>query len=667
MSLKSSEILDEEKYLNDVLNAINDLRNKEIDELRIIKEKQKEFSLKFAEDAQMMDPAEMVFFKERLLSFSQQQEDAQNYIERLNRQEKSPYFGRIDFKDDDFGDLDKIYIGINNVFKYGTSVPYVCDWRAPISSLFYDYEIGKAQYSTKEGEINGEIFLKRQYKIQDKVLKEAFNSSVVIQDDILQQVLANNASSKMQSIISTIQREQNKIIRNEVSKNILVQGVAGSGKTSIALHRIAYLLYQHRDSLSPKEILILSPNKLFSKYISDVLPELGEENVEQVQFYDVANDELKFLKKQLQTREENIEEIFNNDQLMAYVNYCHSLDFYIKFKRECSNYFDNIFFAEDIDYGNVVVKAGDINKLYYTNYKEKPVHTRISWICDYITSLLNVKNENGRLAKKTKEKLYSFFAELDILKIYTDILANMNLTFSLTQNNKIRYCDISNILYIVNYLYGLNCFKNIKYLIVDEMQDYSYVQFDIFNNLFNCSKTILGDINQCIEKSLSYDSLEFLAKMLDADLVNMNKSYRSTYELTDYACSIKNISCDKVERHGEKPIKLTVNRNNFEETINDICTSNCQFNSIAILTKDSLEAQEIYKKLNSVLDISLNIDTECQIKKLCVMPAYLSKGLEFDMVIVPNTKKYNLSNVFDKNLYYIPVTRALHKLYLLSD
>lgn len=217
------------------------------------------------------------FLSERERSHGQMSE----HIKTLERLEDSPYFGRIDFLEDGESDSDPIYIGLSSVMDKNEEEFLIYDWRAPISSLYYDYPPGRAKYDTVEGEIEGEITLKRQFIIRNSVIKGMFDTGLTIGDHLLQAVLGDNADTKMKSIVATIQREQNQIIRNEKSKLLIVQGVAGSGKTSAALQRVAYLLYRYRETLSSDNIVLFSPNPLFNSYVATVLPELGEENMKQ--------------------------------------------------------------------------------------------------------------------------------------------------------------------------------------------------------------------------------------------------------------------------------------------------------------------------------------------------------------------------------------------------
>ena len=226
---------------------------------------------------------------------------------RLHIQKNSPYFARIDFAPNGKKTVQKVYIGIGNIID--NEKLYVADWRAPISSLYYDYNLGDASFFIGKDEFKGKLELKRQYKIEDGQLLSYFDTDLTINDEILQDILSHNVSVKMKQIVSSIQKEQNTIVRNDKNENMLVQGVAGSGKTSIALHRAAYLLYKHRNSIKSSDILIISPNNIFSSYISDVLPQLGEDNLVETTFAQIARAELK---RPIQTRENMLDEIATN-------------------------------------------------------------------------------------------------------------------------------------------------------------------------------------------------------------------------------------------------------------------------------------------------------------------------------------------------------------------
>lgn len=644
----------EKKYLKTVLKELEKQKQEYLNQQNGLQKQKKDLSVLYSEDFYNMDDEEKLTEGDRLAEFDNMIAFMDSCITKINRQIYSPYFGRVDFKEN--SKTNAVYVGVNNVVKPNKDFPLVCDWRAPVSSLFYDYETGSAEYEAPNGKVKGEIVLKRQYEIKNSELKNAFDSTLTIGDNILKDVLSQNASQKMKTIVSTIQKEQNKIIRANKNKSMLVQGVAGSGKTSIALHRIAYLLYQNKNTLKAEDVLILSPNKLFSEYISDVLPELGEENISQMSFFRLAQKELEFLGIELEKREENLEEVCTNSTRLNEVAYKHSYEFYKSLETFCKQYFNVAFNPKDLKFGEQTITAKEMFDLYNKTYINKTPAVRVEWIVDYIIDKLNITKNINDFFEKIKSMLYPFFEQTNVVNIYSAFLAGIGMKFSLNKKEQIRYDDIGAIMYISNYFLGINKFNEVKYLIIDEMQDYSFATYDVLNTIFPCNKTILGDINQCIEKVMSKQDLQLLTEMLNVDYVEMNKSYRSTYEITEFASKLKGIQVEPFKRYGKKPELVKTNN------LNLVVKNLLNHNSIAVLTKTIKEAKQVFESLNQIDDLSLNIDYNEQINKVCVMPSFMAKGLEFDAVVVPNYCKQNYSNVFDLNILYVSATRALHQL-----
>ncbi len=644
----------EKKYLKTVLKELEKQKQEYLNQQNGLQKQKKDLSVLYSEDFYNMDDEEKLTEGDRLAEFDNMIAFMDSCITKINRQIYSPYFGRVDFKEN--SKTNAVYVGVNNVVKPNKDFPLVCDWRAPVSSLFYDYETGSAEYEAPNGKVKGEIVLKRQYEIKNSELKNAFDSTLTIGDNILKDVLSQNASQKMKTIVSTIQKEQNKIIRANKNKSMLVQGVAGSGKTSIALHRIAYLLYQNKNTLKAEDVLILSPNKLFSEYISDVLPELGEENISQMSFFRLAQKELEFLGIELEKREDNLEEVCTNSTRLNEVAYKHSYEFYKSLETFCKQYFNVAFNPKDLKFGEQTITAKEMLDLYNKTYINKTPAVRVEWIVDYIIDKLNITKNINDFFEKIKSMLYPFFEQTNVVNIYSAFLAGIGMKFSLNKKEQIRYDDIGAIMYISNYFLGINKFNEVKYLIIDEMQDYSFATYDVLNTIFPCNKTILGDINQCIEKVMSKQDLQLLTEMLNVDYVEMNKSYRSTYEITEFASKLKGIQVEPFKRYGKKPELVKTNN------LNLVVKNLLNHNSIAVLTKTIKEAKQVFESLNQIDDLSLNIDYNEQINKVCVMPSFMAKGLEFDAVVVPNYCKQNYSNVFDLNILYVSATRALHQL-----
>lgn len=256
------------------------------------------------------DPVEIASNRVSILEEHSSYEMRASRRRLLLKQQENPYFGRIDFVYDGDDEPEILYIGLGGLQKKTGDGNIIYDWRAPISSMYYDFDIGKAYYDAPVGRLDGEIVQKRQLKIRKGILEYALQSNFKIDDDILQRELSGNGSTKMRNIVATIQKEQNAIVRDQISNVMVVQGVAGSGKTSIALHRIAFLLYQNKKDLKSSEVLIISPNTIFSDYISNVLPELGEQNIIEVSFDEIAEHEMKGITK-YETKYKQMEYVIN--------------------------------------------------------------------------------------------------------------------------------------------------------------------------------------------------------------------------------------------------------------------------------------------------------------------------------------------------------------------
>ena len=272
MNISKEERKKEEKYLENCINVIKDYLSELGQELYEKEEKIQEFKKYIWDNKASLDPTEL----KNLMSDNDLEVylalEKGKYFQKLFKIQNSPYFGSIIFEEEN--ELPKIiYLGITHLEDKNKNY-LIYDWRAPISSLFYDYEVGECSYKAPEKVIKGNLKRKRQYKIENAKIKHIFDNNINIDDSLLQEVLSNDGSEKMKNIVNTIQQEQNKIIRNVEDKSLIVQGIAGSGKTSVALHRIAFLLYKI-ENLSSKNVLIFSPNNIFSEYISNVLPELG--------------------------------------------------------------------------------------------------------------------------------------------------------------------------------------------------------------------------------------------------------------------------------------------------------------------------------------------------------------------------------------------------------
>lgn len=302
--------------------------------------------------------------------------------EKMEKLKESPYFARIDFVYDGEEEAETYYIGRFGFTHHNENL--IFDWRAPISGMFYDYDTGRAKFEAPVGWIEGELTRKRQFKIKDGIMEYAIESSTNVQDEILQKELAHTSDEKMKSIISTIQREQNVIIRNESANTLIIQGVAGSGKTSIALHRIAFLLYRFKNQIKAEDVTIISPNKVFADYISNVIPELGEEPICEMSFLDIANQALKETisfeaeKNPLENEDEAWKKRARFKSNRAFVDL---LDQYINKLSE------RVFLAKDYTYQDNVVQASWIQERFHA-YEKIPVKQRLTFVAGDIREKL---------------------------------------------------------------------------------------------------------------------------------------------------------------------------------------------------------------------------------------------------------------------------------------
>jgi DNA helicase-2/ATP-dependent DNA helicase PcrA len=663
-----------------------------------------------------------------LSELNTQTADYGSTLKQLNRYKKiigSPYFGRFDFKETDSISRDKIYIGLYNVMDRKTGDILVYDWRTPIAGIFYQYELGKVSYSAPTGIITGDISLKRQYRIQNSELKYFFDCSVLINDEILQEVLSRNSSPRMRNIVETIQKEQDLIIRDTDNELLIVQGVAGSGKTSIALHRIAFLLYRGLNfNINTANFLILSPNAVFSKYISSVLPDLGEENVAQTTFDDLAATQLEG-KFKLETRNLQLESliVLQDDESMAIkkqgIEFKGSRLFVQILERLIRYYERRLINFEDIYFHGKIIETGQqIKHLFLKNASGTPMARRLQRIEQMILDQVHplqkkklekiekiVANSDGHdLEVKSFSRLLSIketnvfmkhlrkFTTVDYVDLYRVLFQKPELFLKLAQglelpaqieqvvretNSSLQrgyayYEDCAPLLYLKLRVEGGDLFSDIRQVLIDEAQDYYPLQYEVFKLLFkNARYTILGDIHQAVEKDadLSLYSVieEILNKSRTAKLV-LNKGYRSSSEIN--ACT-QNLLGKKQEfisfkRREAKPVVV------FEETPDRILLTIASdidrffkqgYESIAVIGKTRREAENIYAELQKLTSARLVTANDAEIEKgVVVIPSYMAKGLEFDVVLIHDASRNNYSTGLDRKLLYIACTRALHQL-----
>lgn len=627
------------------------------------------------------------------------------------RMKDSPYFGRVDFLYDGELETTPCYIGISNLSKNAAELPLVYDWRAPVSSLFYDYDSGPAEYEAPAGVITGKITDKYQYKIQNGRIIYMLQSDMNIDDDILKKELGTHASASLKAIVSTIQKEQNLIIRDTEHRIVAVQGCAGSGKTSVALHRIAYLLYHNRHSLKASQVLILSPNGVFADYISRILPELGEENICEMSLDVWAYHKLKKV-GELQDRYDRMEELLGcrkHDHSTREADYKQS----IEYVQELDGYILGLE-SEGVDFRDFkhrghLYKAEYIEKLFYDKLWNIPILERMERVAEFIIDeeeTLLGRDISAEERQSIIDSLNEMYVQRDLIAIYNDFLEQSGrrpLKAQLTgvvrpedydatsdeDNNGIDeygvpkppkadkgwlradlipYEDVYPILYLKYSLYFNQEERPVKHLIIDEMQDYTYLQYRLIEKLFHCAMTILGDKAQTMEEK-QRDVLEFLPSVFGKDLyrVELNKSYRSTREITEFAASILGLdTVSSIDRHGEAVSEQSYASEEecIEALVKALNDMSCYCDTIAVLTTCADRAKEIHtylaeEDIGTELSL-LTADTSVFKRGISVAPFYLTKGLEFDGVCIIDEAMP--SEDLHKQAMYVAATRALHKL-----
>ena len=629
-------------------------------------------------------------------------EEEEHKILLLEKMIKSPYFARIDFKFDDEDEFEKIYIGRSSLRKNSYQEMYVYDWRSPIASIFYRFMTGEAFYDAPCGRVTGELNLKRQYEIKNGKLEYFFDSDVQIVDEFLRQLLSQNTTAKMKAIVETIQHEQDVVIRDMENDLLMVQGVAGSGKTSIALHRAAYLMYQGlQTKLSANNIMIISPNSIFEQYISNVLPELGEDNVISSVFEDILSALL--IGRKIQSRNDFLENLIVNSKYKEISR--NSIEFKTSsFFREILDQFlidipRQWIEFEDVYYEGKCVVSRQILKDKILGRTETPLGIKLEQLEDYILEQIfgTGKGRGHKEEKNLIKQEIQKFIKIDIVELYKILFSNEAYFYSLLQNSNpsqnikniwkytkenleadsLYYDDAIAIAYLYLKIYGTNKYKNIKQVVIDEAQDYYPLQYEIFNLLFSNAKfTILGDMKQTLAKKEDISFYEQIQKILNkkkSSLIMLDKSFRCTNEILNFSLKFieQSSQIKSFNRNGDSPkVYIADNSEIFiDEIVKEIKL--CQekgFQSICLICKTEKNSIYLFNKIKHKLDIQLiKNGSVSDLQGVFILPVYMSKGLEFDTVLICDADSQNYHDEDDKNLLYVACTRALHKLSLFCE
>ncbi len=638
----------------------------------------------------------------------------------LNKNElafKKPYFGRIDYYEYEDKERFSLYIGKNGIRK-NRSEGLIIDWRAPVSSVYYDSDIGESSYQTPYGEtIDISLEMKRTYEISDSALIDFYDSSVVTNDEFLTKYLSKNKEVVLGEIIATIQKEQNEIIRDTPFHNVIVQGVAGSGKTTVAMHRISYILYNYKDKFKSDEFYIIGSNKMLLNYITGVLPNLDVYNVNQMTMqefllllldkdfdpskgrYRLDNGFMKL--KDLQTYD-------GERELKSYkgsIDFIKALDCFLK------QYVLNTILREDIIYKDETIYTKDEITYYLNFFEDKPMQEKIDLLNKQLAYRISSINEQNMESKDTiKAEVKSFknyfgnrSNKINLIEVYRKFLEYMEecpeefenkgikvlSSEGITQlqndlhNKKLDLYDLAMLTMIKKRLKHTRDFEYFRHIVIDEAQDFGVLIFCLLKNLFqNCTYTIMGDVSQNIYYDAGMNSWESIKKEifnLDKDkFYVLAKSYRNTIEISEYAgrvlkkCSFETYDIQPIIRHGRK---VTLREMNSEQEmvmatvqiVEEILEND--YDTVAIICRTIDEARRVERLLMShitVMSLPENLENMTFMNGIMVLPIHMTKGLEFDGVIIWNPDENNYrENDADAKLLYVAITRAMHELYII--
>lgn len=758
--MASNEFLEEVAHLQIVTDKIREIIESDEEEAGILKDRIRQKRGEMWDDFKHID-----LDQEGLAELTQETMSEYLDVDRFNTFDKrsnsmrrflnSPYFARLDFQELGYDDTESIYIGYLSLIDDCNVL--ICDWRADVSSMYYDSPLGITSYETQYGKIDVDLKLRRQFKIEKSVLKYMFDSDIAIDDTILQEELGKSSDMKMKTIITTIQKEQNQIIRDITGDLIIVQGVAGSGKTSIALHRLAYLLFKYRKTISSGNIVIYSPNTVFGSYIEDVLPELGEDKVNQTDFryeftklIDEANeaDEPAQDKKKSEKNEsENLaglyeesydsvsedeeaeteekpkvlegdmfsgtdeyyEHIFSDNDRFRFSRIKGSAEFANDLERLYISKSNDLRFDEDIMFLDEVLCTGEqLQELYLNVYKSYSVNTRKEKILSFLLDKAETELKRRKMAEFDK-KLRAYNAEhflestksetdaeknkywknaiaqlsdtirnqvnTDVYKIYLEACKNVSeeMYESVRKDyseKTLKFEDLLCIMWLKLVSGKVFPKMKIKHVVVDEAQDYPPVVYMILNRLYPQAKfTILGDCDQSlINDGGNLDEVASYFPQKSGKFFRLTKSYRSTVEINEFLARFrKNTEVNTFNRHGKEP--EIIRSENIGHDIDSLISSLRKegFRSNAVICRDEKHAFEIYDAVKDLIPNAELVtgETVMHLGRTSIMPVYLSKGLEFDSVIVPDPERFACEGE-ENPLMFVACSRALHRVYILE-
>ncbi|MEH7237855.1 RNA polymerase recycling motor HelD [Bacillus sp. JJ1562] len=668
-------------------------------------------------------------------------------VRSLKRNRPKPYFARINFKREETGNEEILYFGKVSLFDKETQQPIIVDWRSPVANLYYDGRLGDVSYEAEGEEFEGYLSLKRQFIIEEGKLEEIRDVDLTTTDELLQKSLSESASNRLTDIVSTIQEEQNNIIRADLNKPIIVQGAAGSGKTTIALHRISYFIYTYAEYFSPDQLMILAPNRLFIDYISEVLPELGVDHILQTTYVDFVK---KCLGKPFKLTKSDgkllgfIHDEFKNPDMIKWISaFKGSLEYRDMLEHYVDDILSSLLPQEDFFVSKFkLYKARDIHHLMTYEYRYLPYYKRIDKVKKVLQNTVRLQKKNmihkvtkfyddkldnvlfktkidpekrrryvtkaldkkaalvEEITKQSRTAVNTYIKKLphhDVFYYFQKFVSELFPTYAsgfltdeqiqffmdyqkqLQKSKQYELEDLAGLLYLKARLYGVRKELKARNVVIDEAQDYSYFQFAALKTALETDMfTIVGDLAQGIH---SYRGINNWTPVLDkifprATYKTLQKSYRTTIEIMNTANQLLDLLeldlplVEPVVRHGERPAFHQINGSEKEtvnaiaEVIQNLYDENMK--TVAIIGKTNKECQKLAKAFKKYSDLPVQLlkeNEEINKEEVVIVSSHLSKGLEFDAVIIySNEEKFN-NNEIDIKLLYVSMTRPLHRLH----
>ncbi|MFC7442593.1 RNA polymerase recycling motor HelD [Laceyella putida] len=756
MSIRKEERQKEEKRLRHVLMEMNKTmagleRDLSVqgEELRTWRgEFWEDVTVNLSDDKEALETVASITQQARVMSeLERRQERDRRRYQTLARMIKSPYFGRVDFMEEGETEEEQIYIGIASFVEETSQTHLVYDWRAPISSMFYDGMPGEVEYETPMGTVKGHMGLKRQYLIKNGKLVSVFDTGTVIGDDILKEVLGHRSDTQMKNIVATIQKEQNRIIRDDRTKVVLVQGAAGSGKTSVALQRIAYLLYKHRSWLSHSQVLLFSPNPIFMSYVSNVLPELGEENIKQTTFQEYVEHRLGKA-VHIEDAFDQLEYVLTRESGSSLSARLHGIGFkssadFFRLMQDYKHWLEQegMIFRDLRLNDQVMIASEQIKERFYAYEPNVKLANRIQmvrkWLLDELDQLAEQHIWEDWVGEEVefleKEDYYQAYkpslrgkpdvdehakAELvlrkkvvrrkfqpvinqvkqlkfvDVNGIYqqlfdeplvTRLSTKVNIpdawgeicayTRQFLQKRIVPYEDVTPLLYLQEMIQGVRRYMDIRYVLIDEAQDYSPFQLKVMQAMFPMAKmTILGDWNQAImphqTRQAELEQITSLFQEGEIQQYEMTRSYRSTSQIVEFTRELLTDAKPITPFHREGPLpvvrKLATQAELVQRLQEDLATIQAEgYESLAVIGKSQQECQMVYEQLKDHVPVTLLTKNDRNLASgVVILPVYLAKGIEFDAVVIYNFSRENYGDDTERKRLYTACTRAMHRLFL---